>query len=303
MRPGRDEHLGESVRSLEELVNHPPVLMDGGMGTAIQALGLAAGAPPETWNLKHPEEVRSISEGYASAGSQIVLTNTFGANRARLEKYSLQDEVHRLNVQGALLAAEGAAGRALVAGSIGPSGLCTGIDPPKSEMLKSVFAEQCGALRDGGVDLLALETFYDMLEFRAALAAASGCGLPYIACMTFQETPRGFFTMMGVKPSEAVKEAREFGAAAAGANCTLGSDAMARLAGELAAIGAGPVAVSPNAGMPELVGGRTVYRQRPEEFASDMMEAIRAGADLVGGCCGTTPAFIRELAENIRGGT
>ncbi len=289
------------MSALDELLERPPVILDGAIGTMLQELGLPPGVPPETWNIERPDEVRSLAEAYARAGAAIVTTNTFGANRARLEEYSLDDRLERINSEGARLAAEGVGGGALVAGSVGPSGLCTGMDPPAESRLEGLFSEQCHSLAGAGVDLLVLETFYDIAEFRCALRAASGCGLPFIAMMTFQETPRGFFTMMGVTPARALDEARSHGAAAAGANCTLGSDAMLRLTVEMASLGPQPLAVSPNAGRPELEGGRTVYRQGPADFAADVARAQEAGAALVGGCCGTTPGFVRAVSSALAG--
>lgn len=289
------------MNRIERLLENPPVMLDGAMGTMLQALGLPRGAPPEIWTLERPDEVRGVSEAYAREGAAVVLTNSFGANRARLRKYSLHEKVVQLNVDAARLASKGAGRDVLVGGSVGPTGLCTGIDPPPEEELRDIFEEQCAALKEGGVDALVLETFYDAMEFRAALSAASFTKIPFIGLMTFQETPRGFFTMMGVKPSEALDMARENGATAAGANCTLGSGAMVRLAAELVSQGRGPVAVSPNAGMPELEGERTVYRQSPVEFARDITEAVGKGAAIVGGCCGTTPEFIREMAAALTG--
>lgn len=284
---------------LSELLERPPVIMDGAMGTMLQALGLPAGTPPEAWNLERPDVVRGVSRAYAREGSDVVLTNTFGANRARLGSYSMAYAVGPVNRAAAALAREGAGPAVLVGGSVGPSGLCTGIDPPPFSDLVSLFSEQCAALKEGGVDLLAIETFYDVVEFRAALEAASLCGLPFTASMTFQETPRGFFTIMGTRPREALEEARRCGAEAAGANCTIGSEAMTRLTAVMRAHGPGHLAAVPNAGLPELVGDRTVYRQTAADFAADMAATVAAGATIVGGCCGTTPEFIREMAAAL----
>jgi 5-methyltetrahydrofolate--homocysteine methyltransferase len=276
--------------------------MDGAMGTMLQASGLPAGAPPEAWNIDRPEVVRDVSRAYARAGSTLVLTNTFGANRARLGSYALDARVGDVNRAAAALAREGAGKGVLIGGSVGPSGLCTGVDPPPAADLARIFGEQCEALKDGGVDLLVLETFYDMHEFSAALGAAAASGLPFAASMTFQETPRGFFTIMGVKPGEALDEARRHGAVAAGANCTIGSEAMTRLTALMRAHGPGHVCASPNAGMPALEGERTVYRQRAADFAADTAATVAAGATMVGGCCGTTPEFIREMCSALRPG-
>lgn len=289
------------MTSLDRLISTPPVLMDGAAGTMLQDLGLPSGKPPEIWNLERPDEIRDLARSYADAGSVIVQTNTFGANRARLEKYGLESSLKKINISGAKLARQGVGTGVLVAGSVGPTGLCTGIGPPQFEKLQAIFEEQCNALLEGGVDLLNLETFYDIMEFEAGLKAASDSKLPFMASMTFMETPRGFFTMMGVKPFEALQVARKAGARAAGANCTLGSEAMERLTVEMAVLGDGPLLMKPNAGLPVLEGDRTIYRQTPAEFAADMARAVRSGAAVVGGCCGTTPEFIRELTSVLQG--
>jgi 5-methyltetrahydrofolate--homocysteine methyltransferase len=297
-----DNLCGDFVRDILELLNRPVVLLDGATGTMLQGMGLPAGAPPEAWILERPDAVRRVAEEYTREGCDVVLTNSFGANRARLEKYGLDGEVLSLNAAAARLAREGAGEDTVVGGSVGPTGLCTGINPPSEEELKGLFLEQCGALADGGADVLVLETFFDLLEFRAALSAAAESGIPFFACMTFQETPRGFFTMMGVTPAQALEAAQDAGALAAGANCTLGSEPMSRLAGELVSLCKIPVAVSPNAGLPELEGDRTVYRQDPADFAGDIVMAVSAGARIVGGCCGTTPWFIREIRAALGDG-
>jgi 5-methyltetrahydrofolate--homocysteine methyltransferase len=141
-----------------------------------------------------------------------------------------------------------------------------------------------------------------MTEFKAAMEAASSTSLPFFASMTFQETPRGFFTMMGVKPTEALRTARGAGATAAGTNCTLGSEAMGRLTIEMTKEGNAPLVMKPNAGQPALEGDRTVYRQTAGEFAADMAKAVSAGVAVIGGCCGTTPEFVRELVSVLRAG-
>lgn len=298
---GRERIEGEVVAgskiTLEGLLSRPPVVMDGAIGTMLQDAGLPAGKPPEAWNLERPEEVRRVAASYADAGSVIVQTNTFGANAARLDGYGLAGNLREINIRAVALAREGVGDRALVAGSVGPTGLCTGINPPPFERLREIYEAQCEALAEGGADVMNLETFFDIAEFNAALEAASGSGVPFMASMTFQETPRGFFTMMGVKPVEALRAAEKAGATAAGANCTLGSGEMGRLIVEMAQEAGGPLLMKPNAGLPVLEGGRTVYRQKPAEFAADMASAVSAGAVVVGGCCGTTPEFIRELVS------
>ena len=289
--------MARSKIGLKEMLSKPPVVMDGAIGTMLQDAGLPAGKPPEAWNLERPEVVREVAGSYAEAGSVIVQTNTFGANAARLDGYGLAGSLKEINIRGVALAREGAGGDVLVAGSVGPTGLCTGINPPPFDSLRAVFQAQCEALVEGGADIINLETFFDIAELNAALEAASGSGVPFMASMTYQETPRGFFTMMGVTPAEALRAAEKAGASAAGANCTLGSEGMGRLIVEMVREARSPLLMKPNAGQPALEGGRTVYRQTPGEFAADMARVVNAGAVVVGGCCGTTPEFIRELVS------
>lgn len=280
-----------------------PILADGAMGTMLFEAGLQFGDPPEAWNLEHPDRVQAIHRAYLDAGSQIILTNTFGGNRFRLGMHNLQAKVPELNraaVEIAREAAKEAGGRALVAGDIGPSG---GILLPVGEMqfVEAVagFAEQAAALVAGGADVIWIETMSDLEEVRAAIEGVRQASprLPIIASMTFDT--RGH-TMMGVTPEEAVRALSGWGAAAVGGNCGNGPDEILAVVQKMRAAAPGVVLVAKaNAGLPELQNGRAVYRAGPKVMADYALAVSAAGAHIVGACCGSTPDHVRAMAEAL----
>jgi methionine synthase I (cobalamin-dependent) len=281
------------------------VLADGAMGTMLFAAGLQFGDPPEVWNLGHPDVVRRIHRGYLDAGSRIVMTNTFGGNRLRLGLHRLEGRVDELNRTAAILLrgeVDAHGGEALVAGDIGPSGA---IMAPTGTLdyaeAVEVFAEQATALVAGGVDLIWIETMSDLLEMRAAIEAVRRVspGIPLVATMTFDT--RGH-TMMGVSPEGAVAALTAWGADAVGGNCGNGPEELLGVVTRMRAADPGAVLVAKsNAGMPELVELRTVYRSDPVEMAAQAVAMRAAGATVIGGCCGTTPAHLVEMAARLRG--
>jgi len=280
-----------------------PILADGAMGTMLFEAGLQFGDPPEAWNLEHPDRVQAIHRAYLDAGSQIILTNTFGGNRFRLGMHNLQAKVPELNraaVEIAREAAKEAGGRALVAGDIGPSG---GILLPVGEMqfveAAAGFAEQAAALVAGGADVIWIETMSDLEEVRAAIEGVRQASprLPIIATMTFDT--RGH-TMMGVTPEEAVRALSGWGAAAVGGNCGNGPDEILAVVQKMRAAAPGVVLVAKaNAGLPELQNGRAVYRAGPKAMADYALAVSAAGAHIVGACCGSTPDHVRAMAEAL----
>jgi 5-methyltetrahydrofolate--homocysteine methyltransferase len=280
-----------------------PILADGAMGTMLFEAGLQFGDPPEAWNLEHPDRVQAIHRAYLEAGSQIILTNTFGGNRFRLGMHNLQAKVPELNraaVEIAREAAKEAGGRALVAGDIGPSG---GILLPVGEMqfaeAVAGFAEQAAALVAGGADVIWIETMSDLEEVRAAIEGVRQASprLPIIASMTFDT--RGH-TMMGVTPEEAVRALSGWGAAAVGGNCGNGPDEILAVVQKMRAAAPGVVLVAKaNAGLPELQNGRAVYRAGPKVMADYALAVSAAGAHIVGACCGSTPDHVRAMAEAL----
>ncbi|MDI3280247.1 MAG: homocysteine S-methyltransferase family protein [Bacillota bacterium] len=300
MRPAQPEVQRRLARLWYPRLGRQVLLFDGAMGTELQRRGLPPGACPELWNLEAPHLVREVHQAYREAGAQILETNTFGANRFRLREYGLAERVAELNFRGVALAREVAGEEVLVAGSMGPTGqFLRPFGPLSFDEAYEVFAEQARALAEGGADLLLLETFSDLGEVRAALLAArEAADLPVLVQLTFDESGR---TVTGVAPEAAVAVLEALGAAAVGANCSTGPEAMVRIVQAMARAAALPVSAQPNAGLPRMEGGRAVYPLAPEEMAECGLRLVEAGAALVGGCCGTTPRHISALGRRLEG--
>ena len=282
---------------LERLAAGETILVDGAMGTMLQAAGLEKGHAPEELNLTHPEKVLAVHRGYIAAGSEMILTNTFGANRFRLAKYGLQDEVYELSRRAAELARE--AGDALVAGSIGPTGE---FFPPVGsltlEEAKATFAEQARGLADGGADLLIIETMADLKEVQAAVTGArQSTDLPLVCTMTFDTN---LHTMMGVSASLAAETLSSWGVQAMGANCGTGPREVQDVIEEMKETCPDAVfAAQPNAGIPRLVDGRTEYDATPEVMAEYAVRYAELGVRIIGACCGSTPEHIAAMARAL----
>ncbi len=283
---------------LEQL--HERVLVgDGAIGTMLHARGGSAESGFERLNLTRPDLVLALHGDYIAAGAQVIETNTFGANRPRLLQLGLEEKLREINLQGAALARQAAAGKEIfVAGSIGPLPRIRGeSEPPSAEEVHAIFTEQANALAEGGVHLLMLETFADLPQLKIALAAARATGLPIVTSMAFLERGR----ISGGMGVEAVAlELAAAGADCVGANCGAGTLEMTRNIQRMAAVTLLPLVAYSNSGFPEYVDGRYIYRTTPEYFAARGLETAKAGANLVGGCCGTTPEHIRMLAEYLR---
>jgi 5-methyltetrahydrofolate--homocysteine methyltransferase len=279
------------------------ILADGAMGTMLFANGLQFGDPPEAWNVAHPDVVRRIQRGYIDAGSRIVLTNTFGGNRLRLRLHNLDSRVHELNRTAAILLraeSDAAGGHALVAGDIGPSGeIMEPLGTLSEEEAVDVFEEQARALIAGGVDLIWIETMSHLSEITAAIRGARRASpdIPIIATMTFDT--RGH-TMMGVSPEQAARALLEAGADAIGGNCGNGPDELLPVVEKMHAVAPDAVIVAKsNAGMPELVDLRAVYRADPATMAEAGIGFHAAGARIIGACCGSTPAHLAAMAQAL----
>jgi len=276
------------------------LLADGAWGTEFFKRGLMQGSPPDEWNLTHPEIVREITRDYLDAGASVILTNTFGANRFRLEAHGLSGKVREINIRAAELAREVVGQRVVVAGDIGPSGRIMALGEVTSEDLAAAFTEQARALLDGGVDWIVVESMADAEEMEIAVRAASdAAGVPVVASMTYNRTPRGYRTMMGNSPETCVRKAESAGASLIGANCGTGIEDYVPLAPVLRGLTSQPLWMKANAGVPQLVGGRVTYPLTPEQYASFVPALIEAGVDVIGGCCGTDPRFIREVGKSI----
>ena len=288
------------------LGNGSPVVADGAMGTMLMANGLEFGDPPELWNLEHPEIIRRVQRGYLDAGSQVILTNTFGGNRLRLELHGREDRVDQLNRTAAVLArveANAADHPAIVAGDIGPSGqIMAAIGGTLTpEIARDVFAEQARGLAAAGVDVMWVETMSDVSEAVAAVQGAKDAApdTPVIATMSFDT--RGH-TMMGVSPERAAEALLEAGASAVGGNCGNGPDELIPVLERMRAAFPDAILVAKaNVGQPMLVGMAVSYETTPDDMAGFARRFRDAGANVIGACCGSTPPHLRAMAEAVRG--
>jgi 5-methyltetrahydrofolate--homocysteine methyltransferase len=293
------------MTELERLLKQGNLLIaDGATGTMLQSLGLPAGTAPELWNVERPDAVRTLYRSYLDAGSTVILTNTFGGSRLKLERMgSLGERCAELNQAAARLAKEAAGDGAYVAGDIGPTGeLMEPYGLVGYEEMVDVFGLQAQALVDGGVDLLWVETMSDLNEAKAAVEAARQvCDLPVFCSLSFGASGR---TMMGVAPAQAVEMLWPLGLTAIGANCGEGVEVMELVLPQMRAalheqFGAGryPLIAKPNAGLPRLVDGETVFDLGPAELAAYLPRFVEWGAQVVGACCGSSPEHIRALVE------
>jgi 5-methyltetrahydrofolate--homocysteine methyltransferase len=289
------------MHAILELAKKKAVIFDGGMGTMLMAAGLKAGESPELWNIEKPSLVTDIHRKYYEAGSDVVHTNTFGGNTIKLAERGLADKMETINVEAARLAREACPAGKFVAGDIGPTGkLLKPLGDLVLEEAEEGFFRQAQALLKGGVDLISIETMFSLEEALAALRAAKRLGdVLVIAALTFNRTKKGFFTMMGEGVKQAVSAFEAAGAAVIASNCSLGSRDMIDLTKELRAATRKPILIQPNAGKPVTQKGVTSYQQTPAEFAQDGQEIRNIGADMIGGCCGTNPEFIRALAQTL----
>ncbi|AUX48384.1 homocysteine S-methyltransferase [Sorangium cellulosum] len=275
------------------------LVFDGAMGSLLYERGVFVTQNFEQLNVARPELVKKVHADYLAAGANVIETNTFGANRFRLERYGLVDEVRRFNLAGARIAREVAGADAYVAGSIGPTGLVPGVAARDDLTAASAtFAEQAGALAEGGADLLALETFRHLDEIKLAIEAAreAAPGLPILASMTFDTNGA---VADGSEPERVAQTLRDWGISLLGVNCGDGPQLSLAMAERMAAAGL-PLCVQPNAGLPRTVDGRLLYMATPEYFDVFARRMIQAGATMIGGCCGTTPEHVKWIAKSAR---
>jgi 5-methyltetrahydrofolate--homocysteine methyltransferase len=294
-----------TMKALKERVAQGDILIsDGAMGTLLQARGLKPGECPEEWCISHPEVVKGIHESYVAVGSDIVETNSFGGTCYKLEPYGLADKVRELNLAAVALAKQAIAGKGYVAASVGPTGRIVeeeGGDASPQDLYEA-FKEQVVVLAEGGADALCIETMASLSEALLAIKAAKECTkLPVICTFTFEASPRGFRTMMGVTPERAAREAVAAGADIIGANCGNGIAQMIEVTRQMRVAQPNtPILINANAGMPVLEGEKTVFKDTPEFMASKVNDLIKAGAQIIGGCCCTTPEHIAAMAKAAR---
>ena len=291
------------MTTLEQLLaTHDYLIADGGMGTMLMAAGLEQGDPPEMWNVLHPDRIRAIHCGYIEAGSQIILTNSFGGTRFRLKLHKLQDRAFELNKAAGELAraeADAAQNPVVVGGSIGPTGeIMEPVGAMKYADAVAAFAEQAAGLAAGGVDVLWIETMSDISEVSAAV---EGCrqatNLPIVATMTFDTNGR---TMMGITPVQAFTELSAMNLTALGGNCGNGPDEIEGVIQAMYAVNqAYPFVAKSNAGIPEYVNGHLHYNGTPEVMAAYAVKVRNFGARIIGACCGSTPAHIAAMRKAL----
>jgi len=281
---------------LDLLAKKKILVSDGAWGTMLQAKGMTSQDCPEEWNVSHAAEVQSVARAYAEAGSDLILTDTFGGSVLKLKKMGYGDRVEEFNAAGARnsLVAKGV----IVAGSVGPTGeFVEPLGEISAEEMEAVFSQQIGAMLKVGLKAICVETMSAVEEAAAAVLAAKKLDptVDVITTFTFDRTANGFRTMMGVDPKRVVEVLGEAGVDIVGSNCGNGIEAMIEIAAEFRKHTDLPILIHANAGVPELIGGKTVFRQSPEDFAANVKELVAAGANIVGGCCGSTPAHIAAM--------
>ena len=290
--------------TLTQLISEGKTLVsDGAWGTFLQAKGLQPGECPELWNIDHPEAVLDIAQSYIDAGADTIETNSFGGNSFKLEGFGLADRVYEINRKAAEISRQAAGADKYVLGSIGPTGKMLMMGDVTEEELYESFKEQAVALYDGGADALVIETMTAIDEAEIAVRAArENTPCEVICTMTFDHLATNEYrTMMGVSPAEMVNALIAAGVHIVGANCSNGIEGMIRITEEIRSVSKDiPVLIHANAGLPVLQGTCTVFPESPEMMAKFASHLAKAGANIIGGCCGTTPAHIHKLAEVLK---
>jgi 5-methyltetrahydrofolate--homocysteine methyltransferase len=292
------------MKSIIQLLKNKKVLVsDGAWGTLLQQKGLKPGECPELWNLTHPDEVFEIAKSYIDAGSDMIETNSFGGSSFKLSLYRLADKVAEINIAASQISRKAAGANKIVLGSIGPTGKILMMDEITIEEMYLSFKEQAIALEKGGADAIVIETMSDLEEAKSAIKAArENTSCEIICTMTFEKSDEKVYnTMMGVTPAQMVEELKESGVSIIGANCGNGIRDMVGITEEIRGISKDiPVLIHANAGKPIYKDGVTTFRESPAEMADYVKRLIDAGANIIGGCCGTTPDHIRSISEVVR---
>ena len=287
-------------QEFRQFVKQGPIILDGATGTNLQEAGMPIGVCPEEWILENPEVMKKLQADYVEAGTQIVYAPTFTANRVKLAEYGLEDRLEEMNRNLVALSKEAVGDRAYVAGDLTMTGQqLFPLGEMMFEELVDIYKEQASVLVDAGVDLFVVETMMSLQECRAAvIAIREVCNLPIMVTLTYNEDGR---TLYGTTPEVATVVLQSLGADVIGINCSTGPEEMLEPVRKMAEYATIPILAKPNAGLPELENGRTVYKTTPEEFARVGKELVKAGAAILGGCCGTTPEHIRVLVDAVRG--
>ncbi len=288
------------MKKILDIIKTEYLILDGASGTYLQENGLKTGMCPEQFVIDNPVVLQTLQQRYIDAGSKVLYTFSFGGNRKKLENFGLQGHVLQINKRLAEISVAGAEGRAFVAGDVGPTGVfIRPLGEYAFDQVVDIYKEQISALAEGGADLIVIETMIDLNETRAAIIAAKEvCDLPVFATMTFDESGR---SLTGSSPEAAAVAMQAAGADAVGLNCSTGPAEMHETVRRMKRVLDVPLVVKPNAGMPKLIGGETVFGMDADSFCTQMQTLIELGADVVGGCCGTNPEYIQKLSGTIKG--
>lgn len=293
------------ANSIISALKHQQILLsDGAWGTLLQEKGLEPGVSPESWNIDFPEKVKEVAASYIAAGSDMVETNSFGGSRFKLAHYGLGDKVRELNKRAAEISRQAAGPDKIVLGSVGPTGVILMMGEVSEEELYEAFKEQVMALAEGGADAICIETMTAMDEAVLAIRATKeNTDLEVICTMTFDKTIQGDFrTMMGVSPEQMVEELITAGADIIGTNCGNGMENMIPIVEAIRKVNPDiPILVHANAGLPHLHEGKNIFDETPDITASYIPALIKAGANIIGGCCGTTPEHIKGIGQKAQG--
>lgn len=282
---------------IEKLTASGTVVTDGSWGTQMQRRGLARGECPDSWNLNHPERVEEVASLYVTAGSRIILTNTFGANRFVLGKLGLSDKTVEINTKGVEISKRAAKDRAFVFASMGPTGKMLAMKDVTEAELREAFEEQASAIAKAGADGIVVETMMDLEEAKIASLAAKATGLPVVASMVFDAGKNKDRTMMGITPEQAVETLSAIGVDAIGSNCGQGIEGFIPICARMRATTKLPLWMKPNAGIPEVINGEIVYKTTAEDFGKHIPDLIKAGASFIGGCCGTDEGYVKAILK------
>lgn len=306
------ENVG-TVMNILDKVKCDGLIFDGAMGSMLMQAGLVGGKASEVWNLENPEAIEKIHQAYFEAGADVATVNTFGGSAFKLSRMGVTDQmdvVAQINAEAVKIARKAIKSVTdtlkdskprYIAGDIGPLGEMLQPGGLMSvEEATSHYADQARVLADAGVDFFIAETFFDINEILAAIKGIRQVSnLPIFATMTFQQKPNGFFTIMGNKPVQSLTQLLDAGASVVGANCSIASDTMIDLAKEIREGIDAPIMAQPNAGTPQVDGEMTTYPETADYFSDNIKNLKEVGVDVVGGCCGTTPAFIRSIRDKI----
>ncbi|UCD38678.1 MAG: homocysteine S-methyltransferase family protein [Fidelibacterota bacterium] len=287
---------------LERLRKGEILVADGAMGTMLFQEGLQPGECPESYNLTRPEIVEELARRYLEVGADIIQTNTFGASSLKLAEFGLDEKTEEINQRAVDVVRKAVGDQAIISGSCGPSGrILEPYGDVSEEIIAASFQRQMQALIHAGVDMICVETMIDLREATQAIRAAKGIDprIPVIATMTFDDTLRGFYTVMGTSIEEAAEGLQAAGADIIGSNCGNGIEIMVRIAQAMKASTSLPVMIQSNAGQPVGVGGQVNYPETPDLFAEKTRELIDTGVSIIGGCCGTNPAHIRAIRRVV----